>query len=393
MKILFIHNRYQYRGGEDTTVEMEKDTLDAQGHQTRLLEFTNDGIQSLGSRISAGWRSFYNPASVRLLKEELKGFTPDAIHVHNLFFDASPSVLYEAARRGIPVVMTIHNYRFICANALLMREGKVCELCTGNKFPLSGIKHKCYRSSSLESALVTGITGLHKSLKTLNKTVATIVVPSQFLKDKLTGSSLSYPANRMLVKPNFIHDPGCGPSDREDFFLFVGRLSKEKGIDTLLECFLRRPDLRLVIAGDGPEKDSLLTAIKDSPSINYIGPQPKGKILMLMQQTKALIFPSIWYEGLPLTIIEAFSTGTPVIAAGLGAMSEMIVPGYNGLHFTPGSAKDLESCLQCFMLPDESRAFYTQARQSYESRYHPDIHYASIMNIYRSLLNTKDQYV
>jgi len=393
MKVLFIHNRYQFRGGEDITVEMEQDLLESKGHQTRLLEFTNDAIRSLGARISAGLRSFYNPASAGILKEEIARFAPDVIHVHNLFFSASLSVLYEAGRANIPVVMTLHNYRFICANALLMREGQICELCIHKTFPLAGIRHKCYRSSSLESALVTGITGLHKSLHTLDKTVARLIVPSQFLKDKLANSSLSYPGSRTFVKPNFIPDNGTGPFPREDFFLYVGRLSKEKGIDILLECFLHRPDLQLVIAGDGPEKDKLLQAIKDTPSIQYLGQQPKEKIFSLMKQTKSLIFPSICYEGLPLTVIEAFSCGTPVIASRLGAMAEMVVHGYNGLHFTKGDAQDLENCLQQFCRPDEIQTFYKHARESYEKKYHPDIHYASIMNIYQALLNTKDLYV
>jgi glycosyltransferase involved in cell wall biosynthesis len=393
VKILFIHNRYQYRGGEDTTVEMEQSLLDGKGHQTKLLEFTNDAIRSMGTRISAGLRSFYNPGSARILKEEILRFAPDVIHVHNLFFNASLSVLYEAGRAHVPVVMTIQNYRFICANALLLREDRICELCIHKTFPHEGIKYKCYRSSSLESALVTGITGVHKTLHTLDNKVARIIVPSHFLKEKLVHSSLTYPGSRVLVKPNFIHDAGEAATPREDFFLFVGRLSKEKGIGALLECFLRRPDLQLVIAGDGPEKDALLQAIRNFPSIRYIGLQPKDAILTLMRKTKALIFPSIWYEGLPLTIIEAFSTGTPVIASRLGAMAEMIVHGYNGLHFSPGDAKDLESCLQRFALSDETADLYLQARRSYEHTYHPDIHYTSIMNIYETLINSKNHYV
>jgi glycosyltransferase involved in cell wall biosynthesis len=227
-------------------------------------------------------------------------------------------------------------------------------------------------------------------IHTWERKIHTIIVPSRFLKIKLASSSLKFPENDIVVKPNFVHDLPGPAIPREDFFLFVGRLSKEKGIDVLLDCFSRYPDKKLVIAGDGPEKERLLALIRNIPSITYAGLQPKDEILTLMKRCQALIFPSIWYEGLPLTIIEAFLTGTPVIGSRLGAMAEMIVDHYNGLHFDPGSPEDLYRSIREFSQSDRLREdLYRQARKSYEENYHPDIHYRSILNIYDTAINRR----
>lgn len=391
MKILFVHNEYQYKGGEDTVLEMESSLLQQKGHAVKTLLFSNMAITSFTAKIRMGFQSLYNAGSALQLKEAIANFQPDVIHVHNLFFQASPSILYCAQRMNIPVVMTVHNYRFICANALLLRDNHVCELCIQKKFPVSGIRYKCYRSSAIESALVTGITGAHKLLHTWNKKIHTLIALSSFMKEKLVHSSLHFPADKIVIKPNFVHDPGHLQVPRDNYFLFVGRLASEKGIHALLECFKSRPQHQLVIAGDGPLKELVMETARTVPGITYVGQQPKEKVRELMQKARALIFPSIWYEGLPLTIIEAFATGTPVIAAKLGAMAEMVRDGENGFHFIPGDAADLANVLENFGNLSFHHPVYENARQTWQQLYSPDAHYESIMQIYENAIRNRQQ--
>jgi glycosyltransferase involved in cell wall biosynthesis len=386
LKILFIHNRYQYAGGEDAMLLMEKTALETHGHETEVLEFDNQQIDSLASKIRTGLASFYNRQSAKRLKETVRRFRPDLIHVHNLFFTASPSVLFQAARMKVPVVMTIHNFRLICANALLLRDNQVCELCVQKKFPLHGIKYKCYRSSAIESALVTAITGAHKLLHTWQNKTSRIIVLSSFMKEKLLSSSLGVAGDKLAIKANFVTDTGIGDNQREDFYLFAGRLSKEKGIGVLLKAFLDEPGRRLVIAGDGPEKEALAEAIKDAPWIRYVGLQSKENILALMKKCKALLFTSVWYEGMPTTILESFSTGTPVISSRIGAMTELVEDGVNGFHFTAGDPADLKRCLEKFDTDAGKRLLYDNARQTYLDKYTPAAHYAAIMKLYKEVI-------
>ncbi|MBX9782802.1 MAG: glycosyltransferase family 4 protein [Chitinophagaceae bacterium] len=389
MKILFIHNTYQQSGGEDVAVQEEIKLLRQKGHIAEAVYFDNSGIQSAYSKIKAGLRAVYNQGSFSIINNKIKDFGPDLIHLHNLFFTASPSVLYAAAKHHIPVVATIHNYRLVCANALLMRNHSPCELCINKTFPLAGIIHGCYRSSVIESALVTTTTGLHKLAGTWRKKINQYIALTPFAKEKLLHSSLQIPTGKITVKPNFVPDYGEGNTIREDFFLFAGRLSFEKGAEIMLQSFSQLPHIKLVVAGDGPEKERLATKFGSSTNITFVGKKPAEEIISLMQRCKALIFPSIWYEGQPYTILEAFATGTPVIASKLGAMESLIKHELNGLHFTPGNSNELCCAVRAFNSLTDSGAYYNNARKTYLENHHPDVHYAEIMKIYTDAITNK----
>jgi glycosyltransferase involved in cell wall biosynthesis len=381
MKILFIHNQYTQRGGEDVALDLETKLLQEKGHDIKKLVFTNDSIAGGAvSKIRSAFNAVYNFNAFKETEKLIKDFKPDIIHVHNLFFVASPSVLFAAAKFKIPVVLTIHNYRLVCANALLLRDGQVCELCIGKTLPLDGIKYKCYHNSSAQSALVTTITSFHKLVKTWQQKVSAYIVLTNFAKAKLTSSSLQIDENKLIVKPNFIEDPGSGTWPREDYFVFVGRISEEKGIHILLEAFANLPAQKIFIIGDGPQKQLLQQQYLSHSNISFEGSLDKPAVLSILQKSKALIFPSIWYEGLPFTIVEAFATGTPVIASKLGAMTDLVTHGYNGFHFTAGSVKALQEAIESF---DSSEQLYLNARETYINKYHPDIHYSSILKIYK----------
>ena len=387
MKILFIHNRYKQYGGEDVAVELETSILVRRGHDVRTIFFDNKPIKGFFSKIGAAFGSVYNFSSAKQVSEIIEQFKPDIIHIHNLFFIASPSILYAASKYNIPVVLTLHNYRLICANALLMREGEVCELCINKKLPYSGIRYKCYRNSSVESAVVTSITGIHKFLNTWKKKIHTYITLNEFSRSKLLHSSLEISENKMITKPNFVPDPGEGNMQRENFFLFAGRVVKEKGVHVLAKAFATMPGNKIIIIGDGPELKSLQNEFKDFPNITFTGQMEKQKVNEYMKRCKAFICPSIWYEGAPLTIIEAFATGTPVIASRLGSMAESITDGFNGLHFTAGNENDLCEKIRLFIKETEAdNMFYKNARQTYLEKYHEDIHYNAILKIYENAI-------
>jgi len=385
VKILIIHNRYKQFGGEDVAMELESAILVKNGHEVKTVFFDNSPIDSLVSKINAAFRSIYNFSSARQISKIILQFKPDIIHIHNLFFIASPSVIFAAHKHKIPVILTLHNYRLICANALLLRNNEVCELCIQKKFPLSGIRYKCYRNSSLESALVTSITSIHKLLNTWKNKIHTYITLTEFSRSKLLHSSLHIPANKMITKPNFIPDPGEGNIQREKFFLFAGRIVKEKGVHILANAFADMPENKIIIIGDGSERISLQEEFKRYPNIYFTGQMGKKEVAEYMKRCKAFICPSIWYEGAPLTILEAFATGTPVIASRLGSMIESITDGFNGLHFTAGDAGDLCKTIRLFITESENNLmFYKNARQTYLEKYHEQIHYDAILKIYEN---------
>jgi glycosyltransferase involved in cell wall biosynthesis len=389
VKILFIHNQYQQPGGEDVAVDQETALLTSKGHTARTIFFDNKELQGSVSKLKAGLLALYNFSSARKVKIAIREFKPDIIHIHNLFFIASPSVLFVAARCRIPVVLTLHNYRLICSNALLLRENKVCKLCVSRKFPVHGIRYKCYLNSRSATALVTAITGVHKLLNTWKKKVSVFIALNEFSRNRFLQSSLELPLSKMITKPNFVFDPGESKMEREDFFLFVGRIVKEKGVQILLEAFEGLPDHKIEIVGDGPEKEYLQAKYQSYNNIHFSGHLDKQTVFNLMKRCRSLICPSIWFEGaLPLTVIEAFATGTPVIATNLGCLAESICDGYNGCLFTVNDPTDLQKKVISFTRKEKlSSAFYKNARQTYLEKYHPDIHYESIMAIYEKTIN------
>jgi glycosyltransferase involved in cell wall biosynthesis len=386
VKILFIHNRYQQSGGEDVAVQLEINILKQFGHITKVVYFDNTHISGIISKVKSGISSFYNQNSLKRVLAAIDEFKPDVIHVHNVFFQASPSVLFAAHQRNIPVVMTLHNYRLICANAMLLKDNKPCIECIHQKIPLSGIKNACYRNSVLESTLTTAITSVHKFTDCWTGRVSKYIALTEFAKNIFLNSSLAVVEDQITVKPNFVLDNGTGLETREDFFLFVGRLSNEKGLTHLLEAFAQLKTQKLLVVGEGPLEDHLQKHYESNSNITFVGKKTRGEVFDLMKRTKALMFPSIWYEGLPYTIIEAFSTSTPVLASNLGAMSQMIVDGYNGLLFEAANANDIIESVHRFNRI-ANNSFYSNARKSYLEHYHPDKHYSAIINLYETLIS------
>ncbi len=386
MKILIVHNTYQRKGGEDFVMESEANLLQQYGHQVEKMIFRNDDISSFSDKIKAAKGLFYNGESAKKLGKVINTFHPDIIHVHNIFYLASPSVFYEAKKLNIPVVLTLHNYRLICPGALLLRDAKVCELCVHKKFPLAGIHHGCHRGSSLQTAQLTLMTGIHKVLNTWKNKVDRYIALTDFARQRIIDSSLRLAPDQVVVKPNFVDDMGEAPfEDREPFFLFIGRLSEEKGIHTLLEALQRQP-FPLEIIGDGPLRAEVEKVEASIPSVKFWGFKDKSFIAERLGRCAALVFPSIWYEGMPLTLLEAFSRGTPVISSDMNNINTIVKNRHNGIHFQSGNDEDLAATINHFTQHhDQFTDLYTQARSDYDTMYSPQANYQKLANIYESL--------
>ena len=389
MKIIMIHNTYQYQGGEDAVFKAESDLLLQEGHSVEQLVFDNKLIRSAVDKFILAIKGIYNAKSARELEKLIVRFSPDIIHVHNFFPLASPSIFFIAKRYNIPTVVTLHNFRLVCPSATLYYRGKIYEENIHSLVPWHAIVKGVYRNSKLQTAGLALITSFHNVLGTWKNKVDKFIVLTEFAKRKFNDSVLRVDENQFEVKSNFVEDYGYGDRTREDFFLIVGRLSEEKGIDVALKAF-KFVNFRLLIIGDGPLKNDIINAAKSNPKIEYLGFQKKAAIVGYLKRCRALLFPSVCYEGFSMTILEAFSTGTPVIASNLGSMAEIVRDGENGLHFSPGDAENLATKIA--LLHDDlelAKRLSMNARKTYLGNYTPKLNYRKLIDIYSQLIHAK----
>lgn len=386
MRILLVHNKYKQAGGEDAVFWSESNLLTLNGHDVEHVIYDNSTIDSLFQKIISAFRIIYNPASARALRLKIQDFNPTIIHVHNFLPLVSPSVFFVAKKNGIPVVLTLHNYRLLCPSAILFFHGQIYEKSIQSVFPWDAIWKGVYRNSRVQTALVALMTATHNILGTWKNKVDCYIALTQFAKGKFEKSALSLPLNKLLVKPNFVEDCTCDEIEREDFFLFVGRLTEEKGIRILLKA-ASIYNFKFVVVGEGPLSKEVESFARHNPDTTYTGLLPKEAVMNHLRRCKALIFPSTWYEGFPVTIIEAFSAGTPVIASDLGGMKEIIQNGINGLHFKAGDEKDLAAkIIELNEKNDLLKQMSHNARLTYLNNYTPAKNYGQLMDVYKMAL-------
>jgi glycosyltransferase involved in cell wall biosynthesis len=385
MKVLMVHNRYQQRGGEDAVVDAEVRLLDTHGVEVRRFDVDNDSIHGVLAKIQASANLFVTPSALneRFLTM-LSGFQPDVVHVHNWFPTLSPSIFKKCKEAGIPVLHTLHNYRLLCISATLFRDGRVCEDCIGSTFRAPGVMHKCYRDSHLGSAVATAGMLAQWAAGTWHRSVDKFIALSEFAKRKLIEGGL--PEEKIVVKPNFVDpDPGPGTGDG-GYFLYAGRLTEEKGLRTLLQCWRSGPDLPLLrIAGMGPLQDEVRDAAAALPNVEWLGGKSSEEVLELMGRAKAALCPSLWYEGMPRVVIESLAVGTPVVASQIGCYPEMIADGEWGALFPAGDAGSLLNCLRALESKGAFGEMRANARRCFEAEYTGKRNLSLIFNIYRSV--------
>src|SRR5215204_1703819 len=343
MRVLCIHNRYQQRGGEDAVFDAESALLERNSHTAIRLVFDNDTIEARRSAIASARLAadtIWSRSAAARIRAAIRQHQPDIAHFHNTFPLISPAAYCACQRENVPVVQTIHNYRLACPNASFYRDGGPCHDCHDKAVPWPGVLHACYRDSRAQSAVVASMLAVHRLRGTWSKDVDRYVALTEFSRRQLTRAGL--PPKRLSVKSNFLDpDPGSG-GRHGDHFLFVGRLAENKGIQPLLGAWTGNDDMPLLqIAGDGPLVDACHDAAVGHRSICYLGRLDRPAVLDQMQGARALIFPSLWYESFPVTIIEAFACGLPVIASRLGVLPEIVSEGETGLLFNPGDPVDI----------------------------------------------------
>jgi glycosyltransferase involved in cell wall biosynthesis len=393
MKIVMVHNTYQQPGGEDVVFQQECANLARAGHEVVRYERSNFEIEKLSAagRLALPKNTIWSAPTRRDFADLLQRERPDLVHVHNTFVMISPSIYAACRDHAVPVVQTLHNFRLLCPAATLYRDGNICEDClTGSLW--NSVRHSCYRDSKSASATVALMLASHRRLGTWQDSIDRYIALTEFSRDKFI--SAGFPAHKIAVKPNFVgSDPGPRtetPDQKNNFALFAGRLTPEKGLSTLLDAWERLAvRCPLQIVGDGPERAALESRVRDRniQGVTFRGSLPRAETLALMKTARFLIAPSTWYEGFPMVIAEALACGTPVICSRLGALREIIADGITGLHFTPGDAQDLSrKVAQALNQPDALAAMSRNARHEYEQLYTAEKNYQLQMEIYRQAI-------
>ena len=378
-----VHNYYQQAGGEDRVFLEETDLLEANGHEVVRYCLHNEQVATVSPATLAKGTLWSAPA-YRDLEDLLRRERPHLAHFHNTFPLISPAGYYAARAAGVPVVQTLHNYRLLCPNALFYRDGGPCEDCLGRAVTWPGMVHGCYRGSRAASAVVTAMLTAHRAARTWAKAVDLYVALTEFARRKFVEGGL--PAEKIEVKPNFVRpDPGVG-TGKGGFALFVGRLSPEKGVGTLLEAWDRFGEgVPLKVVGDGPLTGRVLSVADRRPDVEYLGRKPAEEVRALMKEAGVLVFPSEWYETFGRVAAEAFAAGTPVVASDIGAVAEMVDDGRTGLLFRPGDAGHLASQVKRVLnRPEEYARMRREARTEFEAKYTAERNYGMLMKLYES---------
>ena len=364
MKILFAHCRYQQTGGEDRAVEAEMAALRGAGHDVAILERDNESISTLRDKAATAWSLPGTDALRAGLRAEIAEHAPDIVHAHNIFPLITAS-LYDAARDlGIPVVQTLHNYRNICASALLMRDGRICEDCIGGS-PYQAVLHRCYRESIPGSFALARMIAHHRDRDTWSRSIDRFIALSEFSRSRFVAAG--FPAGRIIVKPN---SPGALFADKPEAqdrsgALYVGRLSPEKGIAPLLRLWKKGwPPLRVI--GDGPDAPALDDAVRDGRAI-ALGALGPDAIASEMRRAALCVIPSRCYENFPMVIAEAFASGLPVLASNIGALGELVEEDRTGARFDPFDPDSMIRVIDAaFAEPDRLARWGATARTHYE---------------------------
>lgn len=392
-KVLIIHNFYQQSGGEDKVVEQESAMLRSRGIETEHYYVHNDSIQSKGLAnmaklaVEATW-SF---PEFKRIKGLLLRVKPDVVHVHNFFPVISPSVYHACERLGIPVVQTLHNYRLICPAATFMRGNEVCEKCLHGTL-LHSIRHGCYRGSQLQTIPVAAMIKFNELIGTWQHKVSRYIALTEFARDKFAESGI--PLDRIAVKPNFVHHQTVkakyDPNDR--YLLFVGRISAEKGVRNLLQAWSQLEDrggLRLVIIGEGPEKAELAAAHQQE-DIRFLGKQDGDTVLDCMSRAMYVMVPSIWYEGFPMTIVESYSVGTPVLCSRIGALEEVVEDGVTGFHFQHDDLENIKTVIRRAVAYENYAAMRQKVAENYAAHYTEEVNVKQLLAIYSEAMEECD---
>lgn len=397
LKIMFVHNYYgsSAPSGEKIVFENEIDLMRCHGHEVLTYCRFSDEIRTKGSlgTIQGALSTPWNPWSAAAIRREVVRTKPDIVHAHNTFPLLSPSIFYSIGPLTARV-LTLHNYRIFCPAAIPMRAGQVCMECLDQKSPYPSLKHGCYRESRLATAPLAFSVSLHHWLGTWKRHIDAFIVLTEFQKKLMVQAGL--PNDRVHVKPNFYPgNPQPLPWEkRGKYVVFAGRLSVEKGVEALIQAWLKwgesAPELRIL--GDGPLRESLQKMASRLPrvQIRFLGQLPPLDAEQQIASSQLLVLPSICFEGFPMVIREAFAYGTPVAVSNIGPLPSIVRNGVSGLTFT---AHNVESLLHVVSSAWTKSGLLKKlgfgARMEFDTHYNDDTNYEMLMNIYNTALARK----
>lgn len=385
MRVLIVHNYYQTSSpsGENSVVDAEIELLGNAGLDVRLLRRDSDDISAMsnGKRIAVGAAAIYGLKALRDVDRLLAVDPPDVVHIHNVYPLISPAVLRPFRRAGIPIVQTVHNYRHTCINGLHFRDGGVCTDCIGRRVATPGVLHGCYRGSWLQSVPMALSQALHRrNWGQAERFIALTPFMANLLKEA------SIPADRITVRPSWVPDNGFAPLSGNDA-LFIGRLDEAKGVRLLLDAWSSsvNPERRnLHIVGDGPLAPEVISAATQDDTIVFHGRLSSAEVLARIERAAFIVVPSIWFEGFPLVVAEAFSKGRPVLVTGEGSVASA-VPDQAGWSFRP-DVRDLAAKLDGIS-QHAAAAKSLPARFEFERSNSPVAALRSLTQIYAAALN------
>lgn len=428
IKILLVHNFYQSSSpsGEDAVFRDEVELLKKNGIDVITYEKNNDEIKGYGllDKVHLAFQNIWSRKTYIELKQLLRKEKPDLAHFHNIWYLISPSAYSACADAGVPVVQTLHNFRFFCINGLLLRNSKICEECIyakkgdrswvmghgnkdygvrgkgkeegdkkahGWKIIKNAVRYGCYRNSKLYSFSIASANAIHRAFGTWGKSIDAFIALTEFGKKKFIECGL--PENKIFVKPNFLSDPPEPSFAHRDYVIFLGRLSHEKGLSILIDAAKvlnnSAVPLKFKIVGDGPLMKDLKDKVKAEKinRIEFTGRKTFHECMGLLRDARFMIMPAVCYENFPMAIREAFACGKPVITSRLGAMAELVKDGQTGLLFEPGDPEDLAAKIR-WMLEnhDACIAMGKNARKEFEEKYTEKQNYQILMRIYKKLI-------
>ena len=379
MKILILHSRYLSgdASGENRVVEDEAKLLADAGHEVRVWQPSLEGASGLGL-VKAGAGALWSRQARARIRDVIRRWGSQVVHFHNLFPSLSPAAIPASVSEGAAVVVTLHNYRYMCLPSTFLRDDRVCEDCLGH-VPWRGVVHRCYRDSFLGSATLAASLSVHRVIGSLDR--ATLFAPvSVFVRDKYVEAGFS--RDRMVVKSNFSWGQSLrnGPGE---YFLYAGRLSAEKGLKTLIGAW-KDEFGRLVIVGDGPERDQLVRLA--GASVEFRGLVPASEIPSFLNRARALVLPSLCDEAQPRIVLEAYAAGVPVLASRMGGLPEMVIDGETGYLLPAGSVSHWIHALERLISDDESERLGHAAQTVWEERYSPERGLQNLEAIYERAL-------
>ncbi len=387
MKILIVHNHYVHPGGEDSVVESEVRMLKGYGHDVYVYKRSNQELRNqtpLQKMRSLLKDVYFSNKTYQQIREIIKEFKPDVVHVHNTFLTISSSVFAACVKEQVAVVQTLHNYRYLCPVALFYRKGDVCEKCL-SKGRFSAVIHRCWKNSFLLSWVQKRIVDQYYDKGILENQISHFIALSDFSKDKHVRNG--FDPHKISVKPNFLEkDPGFSKETGE-YALYIGGLFPYKGVRTMLSAF--ENGLPLKIMGSGPLQREVEAVVNRNTNMEYLGSQSQEGVIHYLKKARCVIIPSECYENLPRVLVESFACGIPVVASHIGSLKELIIHRQTGLHFQPKDSEDLKSkVMQIFEDKELTLSMKNAARVEFEKNYTMAFNSKLLMDIYTQAIKS-----